>query len=463
MGFINSQNVEKVYNTNIMYNNDSIKRQEYYRGFQAIKKDFKWRKDGQERQTAAYNFISYVINQHSAFSLSNPVNYISNDNTVENIAIDNYNKNYRELSINDLENFKNALITGTGIEIVAYKKDKGILVKSYNPTNWVLMLDDSQRVLEAIHKQEIKADTIYNNEFLTKDIYLYTVYDSENETVYQKKDGNMLVVYQEPHYMGRVPIINYQILQDNKQSITQSLLELNDCYNLISNANADDVLYNVDSLLVLIGYTENALTEQIEDENGNIKHRNKLAEMRETGAIALDTDSDIKYVSKGNVPDKVAFALETIKKQIFLEGQVVNIDEITGATGTTSSVALKMRYQPMLTAAQSFTKYFERGLRDRIELINIINSKLGDPIIEDYSIKFTYSVPRNDIEIIQNAQNLLALVDQETAISQLSFVQDPAKMIENKKNETVKEEEIVEETIEEQPKNEEISIQLITN
>lgn len=461
MGFINFSNVEKVYNNNIIYQKDSIERQEYYRGFQGIKKDFQWRKDGQERQRAVYNYISYIINQHSAFSLSNPVNYVGNEEF--NLAIDDYNQNYRELSINDLENFKNALITGYGIEVIGYSPDKGILVKTYNPTDWVLLLDDSQNILEAIYKQTIKADSVYNGELLTKDLIIYTVYDSVNRSVYHKKNGIMILISEDPHYIGRVPIVNYQILQNNKPSVTQSLIDLNNCYNLIANANSDDVLYNVDALLVLIGYTENALTEQIEDANGNITQRNKLAEMRETGAVALDQDSDIKYVSKGNVPDKVAFALETIKKQIFLEGQVVNTDEIEGATGNTSGVALKMRYQPMLTAAQAFTKYFERGLRDRIDLINIINSKIGNAIIEDYTIKFTYAMPINDIELIQNATNLLSLVDQETAISQLSFVQDPKSIIEKKQMENTiepKEEEIVEP---EPQRNEEISIKLTTD
>ncbi|MHA1868130.1 MAG: phage portal protein, partial [Candidatus Heimdallarchaeaceae archaeon] len=83
-------------------------------------------------------------------------------------------------------------------------------------------------------------------------------------------------------------------------------------------------------------------------------------------------------------------------------------------------------------AAQAYTKYFERGLRQRIDLYNIAYSNINVPIIEDYTIKFTYAIPVNDQEIIDKADKLLKLVSHETALSQLSFIDNPKAEVEKK-------------------------------
>ena len=431
MAITTADNIEGIYASNRL----DFKRQMYYNGRQRIKEEEIFRQsDGEPKAITVYNYISYIINQTSAFSLSNKVNYVSNNNKPSS-ELDAYNDSYRELGINDLENFKNALITGLGIEVVSFvKAEKSVKVQSYDPSEWVILKNDAGIILEAIYLQKVKANTIYNGTILKSDVSVYTVYDEFNITVYVKRGSVMQQISVSPHFAGQVPVVNYQVLNNDMSSITPSLMDLNDDYNIIANINTDDVRYNVQALLVLIGYAQDALTERRKNKDGTITEINKLKEMRETKAISIDGEgADAKMIQNGgNLPAKVAFALKTIKDQLFIEGQVTDRDNIAGATGTASALLLRLKYQPMIAAAQAYTRYFERGLRKRIDLINVFNNKIGIANIENYKVNFTPAIPINDSEIIQNADKLLTLVDEETAISQLSFVDNPTAVIKKK-------------------------------
>ena len=72
-------------------------------------------------------------------------------------------------------------------------------------------------------------------------------------------------------------------------------------------------------------------------------------------------------------------------------GQIVDLDQIVGATGVSSGIAIKMKFQPIFLATNNFIKYFNVGLRKRIRLINSIKEILGEETIDDRFIDIVYT------------------------------------------------------------------------
>lgn len=442
---INETNIKNVVSAGQPGIENKIKRQQYYDGVQAILSEDPYRKTGQPRQLTVTNWIKYITDQHTAFSVSNNINYLSTVD--ENAPLDEFKQYYEDnmLDINDNENFKQAFATGLGVEVLSLENGE-VKVNNYNPSEWIL-LRDPERVLQyAIHIGTYAPGTVIDGEIISKKTVVYTVYDNVNKYIYTKTDNNIRLTSEEPHLFPEVPVVDYQVLADWDAAITDSLIQQQDAYNLLQSGNIDDVLYNVDAMLVLKGYQDGAMTETPTSEDGQEVQKSVLEELAETQTLSLDDDASAEFISKGNVPEKIDFALSTVKKQIHLEGQVVDVEEITGATGSTSGIALKLRFAAMTNAASAFTSYFEKGLRKRIDLINITREILEKPQIENYKIVFTFNIPVNDLETIKEINNLLTVLDKETALSLLSFVDNPKEIIEKKENES----EIVQDPIEEE-------------
>jgi SPP1 family phage portal protein len=209
------------------------------------------------------------------------------------------------------------------------------------------------------------------------------------------------------------------------------------------NSGQDDFLYSVNSLLALIGYDARSLTEIPRNENGEATALSMLEQMKQYGIINLDENGDAKFLSRGNFNDKLTYLIDKTREQIHIEGKVVDIERIIGATGSASGISLKLKYQPMTNIAKQYTSYFEKGLRRRVDLINILLEMTSKPIIENYEVIFTYNIPVNDIEIIQNIDKMSTIMNNETILQQLSFIKNPKKVVEAKKNDEKVEENSV--------------------
>lgn len=411
---------------------DRKKRTEYYDGVQAITKTSPWRLSGQPKTKCVTNFCKYAADQHTAFALSNKVNYSPEDND-DNAALEDFRDMYdtQMLYINDTENYRNAFVTGMGVEVVSFDGQQHV-VKTYSPTEWYFLWDADENMMIAIHFALLKAGTFFNGELLTSEKTVYTVYDETDKKTYLRNGSNLQQIASEPHRMGQIPVVLYQVLPSYQPALSDSFLTQQDSYNTLVSGNIDDVLYNIDALLVLTGYQSNALTNRNVKEDGTVEP-SVLDELEETQTLILDQDASANFISKGNTAEKISYQVGVTREALHMEASLVDARDVVGATGVSSGIALKLKFAPMLNAASGYTSYFERGLRKRIELINTIKTILREPIVENYKIVFTYNLPVNDLETIREAVNLKTLLDDETLLSLLSFVDDPSLVIEKRR------------------------------
>ena len=106
--------------------------------------------------------------------------------------------------------------------------------------------------------------------------------------------------------------------------------------------------------------------------------------------------------------------------------------------GNSSGVALLYKLLAFEQHIKDKERYFENALIDRFRIYNRFfnlnnNMSLVNPA--DVDVVFKRSLPQNDYEQSQMINNLVGLVDKETLVAQLSFVNDAKETVELAKEE----------------------------
>lgn len=76
----------------------------------------------------------------------------------------------------------------------------------------------------------------------------------------------------------------------------------------------------------------------------------------------------------------------------------------------------------------------EEGLKERLALYNnwlVTASRMKPFSVTDVDVRFTVATPINEAELVQLVTQLQGIVDDQTLLSQLWFIRDPAEALEN--------------------------------
>jgi SPP1 family phage portal protein len=349
------------------------KRKKYYYDDQDIKRRLNIRLDGNVPNEVVTNWIEHIIFQHTGFMLSNPVKYDS-PNEADLRAIEEMYK-VLDLQTVDLENLTYSLLYGTAIEVVAY--GDSFTSDNYNPIDWRIIKDDQGIIKFAINHAIIPAFTVFEDTIETKDREFFIVYTETSIDYFQYMNRELSLYKTVPHYFGEVPIIEYSISEDFRSIITDSIIDLQDSWNKTFSNLLDDSDYSIDGMLKIKGYDVKAMFEK--NEYGVTLAR----QLQVNKMIAVDADGDVDYLNKPTFPvEKYNTAFDRTKYALHKVSKIVDTDSITGATGETSGIALKMRFQPLYFASNNFQKYFKMGLQKRIKFFNRILELTNKPMID---------------------------------------------------------------------------------
>ncbi len=135
--------------------------------------------------------------------------------------------------------------------------------------------------------------------------------------------------------------------------------------------------------------------------------------------------TDAEYLIKPSDVERVQAKLERTRNNIHTMGEVPDVGEIVGASGATSGIALKLMFTPMQEASSEIITYMSQGIRDRIALINAMQSKTKKAVIEDYKVIIQFTIPVNQIEQWANIGALTGIVSHRTQLELLDSVDDP--------------------------------------
>jgi SPP1 family phage portal protein len=335
---------------------------------------------------------------------------------------------FNNLHAVDVENLLHCILYGWGIEVYSFDPvAKMLKIRAYDPRDWFVLYDANDEPVLAIYKV-IRPAGSYNSEdeTLTEDERTeFYIYDAVSVRHYIEA----ALVEEISHEFGILPVVVYAASADRQSFVSQALISQQDTYNKIRSRNADDLEYNVDALLKIIGMEPNAMFEK--DANGE----SWASKMRELRILPLPLGADAGFLTKGNQKESVEYDLNLAREAIHIMGRIADIAQIVGAVGQTSGIALKLKLQAQIEQAGIFTTYFEMGLRKRIALYNAISSKLGFPELLHFAINYSLNIPVNEIEIWQYLAGLDTELALEDRIKLIPSISDPAKAAEAKRME----------------------------
>ena len=236
--------------------------------------------------------------------------------------------------------------------------------------------------------------------------YNVTVYTDTERIVYFTRQigGNGLfeVVDEAPHYFGKVPMIEYVNNADRKGDF-EEVITLIDAYNKLQSDRVNDKEQLVDCLLAVSGVS-------FGDDMGEMSATAKA--LKELKILELPEGGSAQWLTKGLSEADTEILKQAIKDDIHEFSKVPCMTDANFAANS-SGVAMRYKLFSLEQLGISKERYFKRGLRKRLELINnvltITNSGI-DLYKVDIVMKRTLPVDYADnADIAAKTEGLLSL------------------------------------------------------
>lgn len=405
------------------------------------------------------NYCKYIVDITKGYYLSEPVKYDNNDKrdkdagsklsvvTTVEAKLDKKSGNlvrhnptealkkdidispivdaYHSQNISDIDdkNGKNMGIFGEACELIYASTDKHPIPKSaaYKPHSIVLVQDNTVEHRDLFAMLIDKRERINHEKYYAVTIYTDTLqqdYESnnlDNSDIQYNKVG-------EPaqHYFGAVPVISYEN-NEELQGDFEQVISLIDARNDLLSDRLTDKKAFVDAVLAIYGATlDESAKKQMKDE----KYLDSLPD-----------DAKIEYLQKTFDEASLKVLDDTLVTEIHKQTLTPDMTD-ENFSGNASGVALRLKLLALNILVKSKMRAVETGLKKRWLLYNnYLSQKDGfAPVsIDDVDIVFTISMPIDEQQIVDMVVKLKNsdLVDDQTLLSLLWFVKDPAEALEN--------------------------------
>ena len=379
----------------------------YYDGVQAILRKA-YADPTKPCNRTVINYCKNIVDSYCGY-LATPgyINYRS-DVDIENIMDV---LRYNDYQAEDSDFLLDALIYGVAAELMYIDTDGKTRFRLINPTQCFGVCDDS-----------LTGDLMYfvrmyvANEWDDSNVFNVDVYSplSVKHFTMHGFNGALQFVAEEPHYFNQCPA-NIFALPDEK-SIFDCILNLQDSANDLLSAEVDDYQAFCDAYMVLEGV--DADTDDI-------------TAMKENRVLVLPEGAKASWLTKNANDAQVENILKRIQESIYRIAACPDFSSESFVGGVSSGVAIQYRLTGMETRAGKIEAVMKKALQRRIEIIaGIASLKLGEEVFRDIQIEFVRNIPEDQSATINLINSLKGTVSDETLLSQLSFIEDPAAEVE---------------------------------
>lgn len=368
------------------------------------------------------NIAGYIVRTVNSYFVGNPVRYNVGGLKDNGIDISPITDLYRKQDKASLDKSlgKYCSIFGKAYELVYMSDDDNPVPKSckLSPLNTFVVFDTSP---------EPKSLFGVNITILNKDRVITTVY-TETEIITYEGKGDLKedTETRQPHYFGSVPITLFQNNEEETGDFEMVLSDI-DAYNRLKTNRLDDVDRFIESILLLKGAELGGSDEEAAEKARNIK---------KFGVLELPEEGDAGFLTNTLDQAQIQTFANSIKEDIHMYSFVPNLTDESFASNS-SGVAMKYKLLGLEQLVQDKELSFVRGLKRRLKLYkNVLQLKaqlINDFEVEDIEIVFNRNLPSNDLETAQIIQLLISTgaVTKQTLISQLSFIQNAEKEVED--------------------------------
>lgn len=220
------------------------------------------------------------------------------------------------------------------------------------------------------------------------------------------------------HWFGGVPVIAYTN-NEERQGDFEQILPLIDAYDDLMSSRLTDKKRFVDALLVFFGMT---LAEGDE---------RRLSVEKFIDGAPLDARAE--YIQKTFNESEVQVLADALVREMHKMTLTVDMSDEQFA-GNSSGQALKLKMLTMDLLVRNKIRRMEHGLREWLALYNhwlTVRGIMGPVEVSEVDINFSLNLPINEGEIVELVCKLKGIVDDQTLLSQLWFIRDPAEALEN--------------------------------
>lgn len=390
----------------------------YYLGRHDI---FRQRKEGEVQ--VAVNYAKYVVDIALNYYLGRPVKYDPNQTDALGRKVDLspllncYERQH--IAEVDLAIGRTMGVMGDCLELCYASPGPNPIPKSarIDPRSGILVCDTT------VEHAKLFALVWERREKITGEQYYFvTVYTDRTarDFICGNLDGESFKPVGEVryHWFGGVPVIAYTN-NDDRQGDFEQILSLIDAYDGLMSSRLTDKKKFVDALLVFFGMT---LAEGDEA---------KLA--REKFIDGAPLDARAEYIQKTFNESEVQVLADSLVREMHKMTFTVDMSDEQFA-GNSSGQALKLKLLTMDLLSRSKMRRMEQGLRQRLELYNhwlVVRGAMGVVDHSQVDVVFTPDLPINESEIVDMVCRLQGIVDDQTLLSQLWFIRDPAEAADN--------------------------------
>ena len=390
----------------------------YYLGRHDI---FRQRKEGEVQ--VAVNYAKYVVDIALNYYLGRPVKYDPNQTDALGRKVDLspllncYERQH--IAEVDLAIGRTMGVMGDCLELCYASPGPNPIPKSarIDPRSGILVCDTT------VEHAKLFALVWERREKITGEQYYFvTVYTDRTarDFICGNLDGESFKPVGEVryHWFGGVPVIAYTN-NDERQGDFEQILSLIDAYDGLMSSRLTDKKKFVDALLVFFGMT---LAEGDEA---------KLA--REKFIDGAPLDARAEYIQKTFNESEVQVLADSLVREMHKMTFTVDMSDEQFA-GNSSGQALKLKLLTMDLLSRSKMRRMEQGLRQRLELYNhwlVVRGAMGVVDHSQVDVVFTPDLPINESEIVDMVCRLQGIVDDQTLLSQLWFIRDPAEAADN--------------------------------
>lgn len=160
--------------------------------------------------------------------------------------------------------------------------------------------------------------------------------------------------------------------------------------------------------------------------------------VKNNGILELPSDAKAEYLTRQFDEASVEILRNAIKKDIHTISNVPDMSD-DNFGGNISGVAMAYKLLGFELMTKTKERFFKEGLRYRLKLIANVLSVHNTVIdTDEIEIVMSRTLPQNTAELANTVAALSGLVSQETLLSQLPFVEDPAEEIKKLRKENQK-------------------------
>ncbi|MCD8353306.1 MAG: phage portal protein [Clostridiales bacterium] len=410
---------------------------DYYRGLHPI---LRQRKTADEVQVAV-NYAKYVVDLGLGYYLGEPVKYDGNprrrkekdpfggvevslgrrraaDKALDlSPLLDCFDRQH--ISEVDQEIGKGMGIFGECLELCYASSEEQPRPRSakIDPRSGILVCDST------VEHNKLFALVWERRETTAREKYYFlTVYTDHTEKDYRSDDLKTAVFHQvgetREHYFGEVPVIGYEN-NGERQGDFEQIISLIDAYDQLMSSRLTDKKKFLESLLVFFGMTLR------EGDEGRLA--------REKFLDGAPLDARVEYIQKTFDEQSVQVLADALVREMHKMTLTVDMSDEKFA-GNASGQALKLKLLTMNLMVKNKIRRMERGLKERFRLYNRWLYTMGEMDLvgtNDVDVVFTVNMPIDEGEIVEMVTRLQGIVDDQTLLSQLWFIRDPAEALEN--------------------------------